>query len=444
MNVRNLLMPSQSMLFLGCLCLPAGGTAEVREAAPSYATNGDPALAALVEESLERNPQIHQAWSDYRAARQRIPQATALPDPTLGITLHARTPETRTGPQKRSIAVSQKIPWFGKRSDQGQIAANHAGIRGETAMARRSEIIRQVKRAYYDLGYIDHAIGITQEEELLLRHYESLAQARYSQGTGLQQAAIRLQAEITRVLNRRQELLRQRLETEAMLNALRDRPPYDAIPVVVPGDRPIVQVDGDRLHAIGRSSRPEVLAARLQLQSQEHGIRLARRQYWPDLVVGASWGAVSGRRDLAGLESPPPDNGKDVYSFTIGVNIPIYRSRYDAAVQEASARRESAREAVRSTVNEVDLAIRSIGLRLTMVEEQIGLFEKALLPQAEQALRSAEEAYSTGAAGTLDLLDSEEVLLDVRLGLARLRSDYMKALADMERAIGSPYPEERS
>ena len=92
----------------------------------------------------------------------------------------------------------------------------------------------------------------------------------------------------------------------------------------------------------------------------------------------------------------------------------------------------------------MDLAIRSIGLRLTMVEEQIALFEKALLPQAEQALRSAEEAYSTGAAGVLDLLDSEEVLLDVRLGLARLKTDYMKALADMERAIGSPFPEQHS
>ena len=40
----------------------------------------------------------------------------------------------------------------------------------------------------------------------------------------------------------------------------------------------------------------------------------------------------------------------------------------------------------------------------------------------------------------LELLDSEEVLLDVRLGLARLETDYMKTLAEMERAIGSAFP----
>ena len=63
-------------------------------------------------------------------------------------------------------------------------------------------------------------------------------------------------------------------------------------------------------------------------------------------------------------------------------------------------------------------------------------------PAGEQALRATEEAYSGGVTGVLELLDSEKVLLDVRLGLARLRADYMKALAEMERAIGSAFPQE--
>ena len=113
-------------------------------------------------------------------------------------------------------------------------------------------------------------------------------------------------------------------------------------------------------------------------------------------------------------------------------------------MREAVARLEAAKAAYRRTVNEVDAAVRSTGVRLTMIGERTALFERALLPQAEQALRSTEEAYSAGTIGVLDLLDSEEMLLDVQLGLARLESDYMQALADMERAIGSAFPEERS
>ena len=137
------------------------------------------------------------------------------------------------------------------------------------------------------------------------------------------------------------------------------------------------------------------------------------------------------------------NNGKDVYSVTVGVNIPIFRSKYEAGIQEATERFSAAREGYRDAVNQVELSVRSIGFRLETIDEQIALFERALLPQTEQALRSVESAYATGSSGVLDLLDSERTLLEARLGLARLETDYMKALAEMERAIGSAFPEER-
>ena len=87
----------------------------------------------------------------------------------------------------------------------------------------------------------------------------------------------------------------------------------------------------------------------------------------------------------------------------------------------------------------MEASVRAIGFSIETSERQISLFENTLLPQADQALRSTEAAYSTGSLGVLDLLDSERVLLDVRLGLAKLNSDYMKSLAEMERAIGAPF-----
>ena len=61
--------------------------------------------------------------------------------------------------------------------------------------------------------------------------------------------------------------------------------------------------------------------------------------------------------------------------------------------------------------------------------------------QSDLALQSTIAGYSTGIVTVLDVLDSERVLLSVRLGLAQLVSDYMKSLAEMERAIGAPFPQ---
>ncbi len=423
--------------FCALLLLAVGASAQ------TYSSNNDARLREFIEEALDRNPGVRESFLRYQAGLQRIPQVTSLPDPMLGVTQFARTPETRVGPQTTVLSLSQKFPWFGKLSDQGKLAAKDAEVLSELHQAHRAEVIQQVKLAYYDLAYIDRAIVITNEDEQLLGHYETLAQARYSQGVGLQQAVIKLQAEITRDRNRLQVLKRQRVDSEAALNTVRDQPagtPVAPIERLSPLD---VEIDLDALYAVGRDARPEVKAAFLEIEKHEKRIHLAERQYWPDLTLGASWGNVNGRHDQAGRLSPPADNGKDVYSVVVGVNLPIFRRKYDAGVQEATETFGAAREAYRDVVNEVGLSVRSVGFRIQTIEEQLALFEKALLPQAEQALQSTETAYAGGTTGVLDLLDGERTLLEVRLGLARLETDYLKALADMERAIGSAFPEEK-
>ena len=268
-----------------------------------------------------------------------------------------------------------------------------------------------------------------------MEHYETLAQARYAQGVGLQQAVVSLQTEITRDRNRLEQLRSQRVDTEAVLNTLLDRPARSPIGRVVLGIRPAAEIDFDALYEVGRNQRPEVQAALLRIERDEGRTQLARKNYWPDFTLGASFINVSGR------PGPPAQNGRNIYSFTAGVNIPIRRRKYDAAVLEATEDQIGSREGYRNILNSVDASVRATGFRIQTLEEQIALFERTLLPQAEQALRSTEAAYSTGSLGVLDLLDSERVLLEVRLGLEQLRSEYMKSLAEMERAIGAPFPE---
>ena len=426
--------------FLGIigLLVTAGGIQ-----AQTYANFGDARLKDLAEQALENNPGIRRAFGEYEAALQRIPQLTSLPDPMVGVTQYVRSPETRVGPQNTMLSISQRFPWFGKLSDRGKVAAKEAAALEQMYEAKRAEIVRQVKLAYFDLAYIDRAIRITEEDLSLLRHFETLAQARYSQGVGLQQAVVKLQAEITRDLNRLEVFRRQRTDAEAALNTLLDQPPETPIAQVLLPAAPTVAIDWQKLYTTGRESRPEVKAAFNQIEKNEKGIQLARREYWPDVTVSAGYVNVDGRQDPAGRMSPPPDNGKDVYNFSVGVNLPIFRRKYDAGVLEASERFQAAREGYRDLINSVEVSVRAVGFRIETIRTQIDLFENALLPQADQALRSSEAAYSSGTLGVLDLLDSERVLLEVRLGLAQLRSDYLKSLAEMERAIGSAFPEEQ-
>jgi len=408
--------------------------------AQSYSTNGDAQLEQYVNEALEKNPSAQEAFAQYRASLQKLPQVRSLPDPMLMVTQDARSPETRVGPQMTMLSLSQTFPWFGKLSDSEKVAAKEAEAMREMFEAQKAEVVRQVKLAYYDLAYLDRAIAITQEDQLLLEHYEKLAESRYAQGIGLQQAVVKLQAEITRDLDRLEQLRRQRVDAEAALNALLNRPQSPIAEVAIQ-DRPEVEADFPSLYETARQRRPEVQASLLQVERDEKQIQLARRNYWPDFTISANYVNVAKRMDPEGMLNPPDQNGKDIYSFSVGINIPLRRRKYDAAVLEATESKIASRRGYESTLNSVQASVRAVGFRIQTLKEQISLFQKTLVPQAELALRSTEAAYSTGAVGVLDLLDGERMLLDVRLGLAQLGTDYMKSLAEMERAIGAPFPE---
>lgn len=406
--------------------------------APSYATYGDERLAALIEEGLASNPRVRATWSAWQASRHRVPQATARPDPMLMLTQHVQPPETRVGPQIAMLSVSQRLPGFGKLGLRGEVAASAAVERGELHHAERAEFARLVKRAWYELAFIDRALSINRESEELLERYEVLARTRYAQGFGMQADVVRMQAEYTRALSRRDDLERQRIDAEATLASLFARPfetRFDAVETVA---LPPAPADAEALAAVGRRFRPEVRAAIRRVEGRERAVALARRERWPDFNVGVVWGALLGRGDPAGRAMPPPDNGQDVLSFTAGVNLPVFGQRYDAGVREAFESVAQACAIYEGAVAEMERAVRATLSRIRSTERQLALFEDALLPQTEQALYSTEAAYSTGTAGVLDLLDGERRLLDVRLGLARLGTDYMKAMADLERAVGSP------
>lgn len=430
------------ILLLGlCLALAPSLWAEDRaEATQADYFTDSPQLGRYIQEALNQNPQIREALSRYRASLEKVPQVTALPDPVLGYTQFVRSVETRVGPQVNSFMISQKLPWFGKLDLQGQMAVKEAAAQYETYRAMQRELIDRTKQTYYELVYIDRALAITAEEQSLLDHYERLAESRYSTGSGLQQAVIKIQAELTRLVDRTKMLDQQRGSLVARLNTLRDLAPESPVAVTAESELPKVALDLPKLYALGEDHRQELRASMARIEKSERAIDLAKKQYWPDLTLSAGMINVEGREDPAGLLAPPPDNGKNAYNFSIGINIPIHRDKYRAGVVEAAETLSADKDSYVGLRNEMQFDIRDQVLRLQTLGEQIDLYGGVLIPQAEQALRSTESAYETGQVGALDLLDSERFLLQTRLLRARYHADYLKSLARLERAVGTKFP----
>jgi cobalt-zinc-cadmium efflux system outer membrane protein len=404
----------------------------------------DPTVRELVRDALQRNPGLATAIATARASLQQAPQAQALPDPVVGVTGYLSSPETRVGPQRLMATLSQRLPWFGKRRLREQAALHQSEALVSEVSSRRLDLVTEVRRIGLEIAYLDAYRKVVEIDRETLNHYEQLARARYASGVGIEQGVIKIQAEITKDDNRLLDIATRRATLVAWLNALRDRPQESPVPEITLPRRTRIAPPLAVVRVRALEARPEVDAATAALSRADTLIELARKDYQPDVTVGATYGLLSGRTDPAAGTMPPPDNGKDVFGISLSLNLPIKRGRLDAGLEEATERRLAAVEHKRDVSASVDRAVGELVERLRLSREQVELFEHVLVIQAEQSLRSAESGYAAGNLNSLDLLDAERVLLDVRTGIERARADHAIAVARLEGAIGVPLDEDDS
>ncbi|MCP4660754.1 MAG: TolC family protein [bacterium] len=396
----------------------------------------DDNLRRLAAEVLDRNPGVARLRARAAAAAAKAPQVRALPDPVATLAWFVLPPETRVGPQRLRASISQKLPWFGKLALKEQAALYGAAAVAAEVEARRLTVVTEVRRLFHELAFVDeHAVIVREQRENFIRHEEN-ARARYSAGMGLQQEVIRIQAEITRTEVRLLEIEARRKSLLAALNALRDRP-ADLEIGSLSGHQPRERVpDAGELRRQAVARRPELAAADAGIARNEVLVELAGKNFKPDFTLGLGYTLVDRRDDAPGRSNPPPDDGEDVLGLSVGVNLPVWRRKLEAGLEEALRMQSAAEERKRELLAGIEASLGDVAARLPLLFQEWELFELVLLAQAEEALSSAETAYITGKLNAVDLLDAEDVLFKVRTTAARTRADHAVAWAQLEGAAG--------
>jgi cobalt-zinc-cadmium efflux system outer membrane protein len=398
----------------------------------------DSDLRRLTADVLERNPGLAVLTAKARSTDQGSPQVRSLPDPMASLTLFLLQPQTRVGPQRAAVGVSQRLPWFGKLKLKEQAALLEATATWTRVEALRLELITKARALYLELQYLDREQRIVVEDQTTLEHYEELAQARYASGVGIGQAVIKIQAEITKARARLLDIQERRAALVAETNALRDRPEGTKVNLSarLPDATKLPALEAIRESAL--TGRPELVEARVLIDAAAVRVDLSKKDYRPDFTVGLNYALVGKRDDPAGRLNPPAGNGDDILGVSGGVNLPIWRSKLAAGVEQAIQQRLGAEETRRAITAEINGDLANLARRIPLIQEQLALFDEILTAQAEESLRSAEAAYASGTASALDLLDAERVLLGVRIAAERARTNLAVATAKLEGVAATP------
>jgi outer membrane protein, heavy metal efflux system len=147
--------------------------------------------------ALSQNPDIETARKRVDVAAYRVPQAASLRDPMFGVTAFPEPVQTAAGQQEVALTANQQLPWFGKLDTRAAAAEAETDVARAQLAAVELDVVEQVKRAYYELYFIQRALHITEDNRKLVLDFVRIADSKYRTGQASQQDVLRAQVEVS-------------------------------------------------------------------------------------------------------------------------------------------------------------------------------------------------------------------------------------------------------
>jgi outer membrane protein, heavy metal efflux system len=371
--------------------------------------------------TMLNRPTVAATYQDWVASVERITMERSLPDPRL--TFSTDIQEMLMGVMP---GLMVDLPGPGKLRAAAAVASAESEARYFEFEAAVLKGAFDVKRAYYQLYFLERRIAVNRETLVLLHDVEKLARTQNEVGKATLQDLLRAQIEAERLETEITNLEDSRAALLAEFKAALGLKPSEANPPV-PKQFASTELREplDELWAVATKRNPRLQRMTAEVRAAEAFITVARRARVPDFSAGIE----------ADVKANPV-----MFTPSLGVTLPIWRDKIAAQIAAAQAGKRAAE--ARLTGEEIDLAVefaqRSFILREST--RNVSLLSERLLPKARQSLEVARSSYAAGRSGYLDLTDAQRTLLEFQLAEIEARTQRELALAELSLLIGGIAP----
>ena len=326
--------------------------------------------------------------------------------------------------------------------------------------AQVAALVENVERAYWTYVLAIESVRVEVRGLELARELLRQNQGRFNVGALPRTAVLESEAEVAR---REANLVRStaleriaRDNLRALINA-RDEE-AGALLLIEPADRPTVvpvELDLDASLRTAYTQRPELLAARLGLDSRRIERKIAENQLLPRLDLVGSIGLNGLGGDDAGVEgsqfgqvNPQVLGGYNrslelltdgrYYQYLIGarIEVPLANAAAEAQYAQARVNAEQARLGLEQLEQDVTLeitqAVNNLRALLTGIEAT-----RVARELAEENVRNQQARYDVGLATTKDLIDFQERLTQAERAEIESLATYNIELARLRFAEGT-------
>lgn len=387
-------------------------------------------LARVLRDVSEQHPKIQAAQALAQAGRERIPQASAWDDPTVGVEMMRRGTLRPNRYSELEWSVSQKLPVTGQRKSRMELAKAEAAAALSNVSAQLTGLLIRATDEFYHLAHARELLELTKSNDEILASAVRAMQAKLADGATSVASVFLAETERARLQEQVIAYEREVAEAASMLNTLRNLPAETPIgPLeLAPGHSTGAMESFDALRERALANRPELRAAEAKVTAADRATDVTRA--WlpdPELMVRA--------RSVKGSGDPISE-----YDTGIAISVPWFnRVKYRAGVRESQRRREAAELDVVALRSQTVAELRDAWIKFQAANRATALYEDNILPLAERSLDASRTGLDSGKSGILELVAAQRNLREVRNALAAARADRARAVAVLGAMTGQTF-----
>ncbi len=351
-----------------------------------------------------------------------------------------------------SISLRYEMPLlqgFGRETNKVNVLLARSGVSTskEDLRLQAMRTMQQVEDAYWDLLATRAALQVARESLKLARDLYELNKKKVEVGT---LAPIDVTQAEAGVASREEDVIVAEnavQNAEDVLRGLLAFPSDDPswrMPII-PTDSADFEprdVDVEAALATALERRPEIINARQQVRDRELSQRVAKNGVRHSLDLTAEITRNQGDTDFSFSESgllvsfTNQDSDGDDWSVQLVYGYPIRNRRAKAEYAVSTLNREKSEVALRNAEQDIRIDVRTAARNVVSGVKRVGAARSNTVLQ-RKTLEAEQKKYENGMSTSFEVLRIQTDLSDARLAEIRAILDYMKGLADLERAKGT-------
>jgi len=303
----------------------------------------------------------------------------------------------------------------------------------------RKDVITQIRKAYWNIVFVERSIGITSETIDAFIRLKGVATALYKSGKTSYQDIIKinikieiLKEDLVTLFSKKENIKVKLLEllnlsVDTKIGALVLHTPYKKI------------TDSEELYPLARQDRQELKVIRHQIGKIQRMIEMSESMIQEPFTLNFSSYEDEAVNMVGTGAAKPGFQEKTMAAMKNNSPSKPWYGIDDPWLNQTKQKLLSLKQTLVKQENATDRMVRNSWFEVDKNIRELDLYEKRILPLSKSALDVTTREYETGSIPFSQAIDSYTYWLKVKLTIVKKQTDLGITTANLEKIIGKSF-----